>query len=426
MIDLKYLRNNLELAAGRLAIRGYVLDIERIQNLEKKRRTFLQDCEDLQMQRNRLAKEIGAAKKQGLSCENLMKEATKVSEAVKKAEAQSKACDQELLDMISYIPNLPHESVPAGKDESDNVLIREVGEKPIFDFDILDHEQIASINNGISMEMGAKLAGSRFAVLKGEIAQLSRALTQWMLDVHTSKHGYTEVNVPVLTKPESLFGTGQLPKFKEDLFATNDERELSLIPTAEVQLVNLVSDQIIDETDLPLSFCAHSQCFRKEAGSYGKDTKGMFRVHQFEKVELVQIVKPETSYEALETITGHAESILQALQLPYRVVALCGGDLGFGATKTYDIEVWVPSQGQYREISSCSNTEDFQARRMKSRFRTQDKKTQFIHALNASGVAVGRLLIAVLENFQQKDGSVNIPEVIRPYMQNKHTILMQG
>jgi seryl-tRNA synthetase len=302
-------------------------------------------------------------------------------------------------------------------------MIREVGSKPIFNFEVQDHEQITAVTDGISMSMGAKLVGSRFTVLKGEVAQLSRALTQWMLDTHITQHGYTEINVPVLTKPETLFGTGQLPKFKEDLFITNDERELCLIPTAEVQLANIVSDEILDEGELPMAFCAHSQCFRKEAGSYGKDTKGMFRVHQFEKVELVQIVTAEKSYEALETITGHAENILKALGLAYRVVALCGGDLGFGASKTYDIEVWVPSQKQYREISSCSNTEDFQARRMKARYRTKDKKTQFVHALNASGVAVGRLLIAVLENFQQEDGSVIIPEVIRPYMQNKSVIL---
>lgn len=423
MLDLKYLRDNLEEAAKRLAIRGFKLDVDTIKTLEKKRRQILQQCENLQMQRNSLAKEIGIAKKSGVDCQDLLDKAAAISHAVKTAEQDSKACEQQLLEIVSYLPNLPDHSVPKGKDENDNVVLRVVGQKRSFDFPVKDHETIATAQ-GIDMELGAKLAGSRFSVLKGEVAQLNRALSQWMLDTHTSAHGYTEIHVPVLTKPETLFGTGQLPKFKDDLFITNDERELSLIPTAEVQLVNIVADEILDEASLPLSFCAHSQCFRKEAGSYGKDTKGMFRVHQFEKVELVQIVKPADSYAALETITGHAEHILQALELPYRVVALCGGDLGFGASKTYDIEVWLPSQNQYREISSCSNTEDFQARRIKARYRGHDKKTQLVHALNASGVAVGRLLIAVLENHQTKAGTVTVPTVLQPYMQDKKEILV--
>jgi seryl-tRNA synthetase len=423
MIDLKLVREQLESLSQRLKTRGYQLDTVSIQSLEQNRRDTLQKQEKLQMRRNQLAKAIAESKKAGNDSTDLMHEAADISKAVKLAEQESKDVDEQLTTLLSDVPNLPHASVPHGDSEQDNVVVRSIGEPTRFDFPIKDHESLCEQNNEIDCPTAAKLAGSRFTLLKGDVSRLHRALSQWMMDVHTQQHDYLEMNVPVLASPKTLYGTGQLPKFREDLFVTNDERELMLIPTAEVQLVNCVADQIIDEARLPLAYCAHSLCFRKEAGSYGKDTKGIFRVHQFEKVELVRIVEPEQSYDALETITNHAENILKALALPYRVVSLCTGDLGFAAAKTYDIEVWIPSQNTYREISSCSNTEDFQTRRTKTRYKNAQKKSVLLHALNGSGVAVGRLLIAVLENYQQEDGTVLIPDMIRPYMGNSERIL---
>lgn len=416
MIDLKLIRSQIESVAAGLQTKGYTLDVDAIQTLEEKRRKLLKHCESLQMQRNQLAKEIGNLKKSGQDASELLQSAQKISDEAKDLEQKSKACDSELEHLLSFVPNLPHASVPIGSSEADNVVVKEHGAVPRFDFTALDHESLCARGDLIDTTTASQLSGCRFMLLKSEVSRLHRAMSQWMLDVHTQEHGYTEFNIPVLTKPSCLYGTGQLPKFREDLFETNDERDLMLIPTAEVQLVNLVANQILQAESLPLAFCAHSLCFRKEAGSYGKDTKGIFRVHQFEKVELVRIVHPEKSYQELETITQHAENILKKLELPYRVVSLCTGDLGFAATKTYDIEVWIPSQQTYREISSCSNTESFQTRRIKTRFKNQQKQTVYAHALNGSGVAVGRLLIAVLENFQNKDGSVQIPEVLKPYM----------
>jgi len=423
MIDLKLIREQLETVAEKLAKRGYQLDVSTIQSLESERREHLKKSEKLQMARNQIAKEIGLKKRNGDNCDDLLDQASTLSEQTKCAEQACKACESKLYELLSGVPNIPHASVPDGVSEDDNVLVRTIGTPRTFDFEIKDHETLTAASHGIDTALGAQLAGSRFSVLKDEVAQLHRALVNWMLDVQVEQHGYTEHNIPVLAKPETLYGTGQLPKFKEDLFVTNDERELMLIPTAEVQLVNVVANQIIDRQALPIKLCAHSLCFRKEAGSYGKDTKGIFRAHQFEKIELVRLEKPEDAYEALEEITKHAESILQQLNLPYRVMALCAGDMGFAASKTYDIEVWIPSQHQYREISSCSNTEDFQSRRIKARYKNAEKKTVLLHALNGSGVAVGRLLIAVLENYQQADGSVLIPEVLIPYMRGKKHIL---
>ena len=423
MIDIKLLREKIDNVEASLARRGYKLDVKTILELDEQRRQCLKHCESLQMQRNQLAREIGNLKKNGKDATEELKKANSISEETKKSEQNAKKHDLELQNILSYVPNLPHQSVPDGQSEADNVVIRKSGTLPVFDFEIKDHEALCQKNREIDTDKAANLAGSRFVLLKSEVSKLHRALGQWMLDVHTEEHGYTEYNLPVLAKPDTLFGTGQLPKFRDDLFITNDDRELMLIPTSEVQLVNLVADSIVAKESLPYAFCAHSLCFRKEAGSYGKDIKGIFRVHQFEKVELVRMTTPESSYNELEIITGHAENILKKLDLPYQVVSLCAGDLGFAATKTYDIEVWIPSQNTYREISSCSNTEDFQARRIKARFKNQNKQSVFLHALNGSGVAVGRLLIALLENNQCADGSVSIPEVLMPYMGNKKYIL---
>ena len=423
MIDLKLIRNQIDEIASRLKTRGYELDVNAIKSLEEKRRGCLKHCESLQMQRNQLAREIGILKKSGKDASDLLQKAQAISEETKQSEQTAKSYDAQLDEILSYVPNVPHESVPEGRTEADNVVARQWGEAPTFDFEIRDHEALCHAGLQIDVETAANLSGSRFMVLKSEVSKLHRALSQWMLDIHTEEHGYTEYNVPVLTKPSTLYGTGQLPKFRDDLFVTNDERELMLIPTAEVQLVNLVADQIVPKESLPLAFCSHSLCFRKEAGSYGKDTKGIFRMHQFEKVELVRIVEPESSYVELEKITQHAENILKKLNLHYQVVSLCTGDLGFAATKTYDIEVWIPSQNTYREISSCSNTEAFQTRRVKARFKNDKKQSVFMHALNGSGVAVGRLLIALLENNQRQDGSVAIPSVLQPYMGNREFIL---
>ena len=422
MLDIQLLRNDIQTTAQRLAQRGFVLDTERFGELEGRRKQLQIRSEELQAQRNSLSKQIGVLMGQGKKDEA---EATKAQVAQLKTdleniESELPQVQVALDDLLLRIPNLPHESVPVGKDETENVEVRKVGTPRTFDFDIKDHVDLGAAL-GLDFEKAAELSGARFSLMKGKIARLHRALAQFMLDTHTQQHGYTECYTPYIVNDSTLLGTGQLPKFGEDLFHVTrggDETKLTqyLIPTAEVTLTNTVRDTILAEKDLPLKLTAHSPCFRSEAGSHGKDTRGLIRQHQFDKVEMVQIVQPEKSYEALEEMVGHAENILKALELPYRVITLCTGDMGFGATKTYDLEVWVPAQNTYREISSCSNCEDFQARRMKARFKDENGKNRLVHTLNGSGLAVGRTLVAVLENHQNADGSINIPAALRPYL----------
>ena len=422
MLDIQLLRNDIQTTAQRLAQRGFVLDTERFGELEGRRKQLQIRSEELQAQRNSLSKQIGVLMGQGKKDEA---EATKAQVAQLKTdmeniESELPQVQAALDDLLLRIPNLPHESVPVGKDETENVEVRKVGTPRTFDFDIKDHVDLGAAL-GLDFEKAAELSGARFSLMKGKIARLHRALAQFMLDTHTQQHGYTECYTPYIVNDSTLLGTGQLPKFGEDLFHVTrggDETKLTqyLIPTAEVTLTNTVRDTILAEKDLPLKLTAHSPCFRSEAGSHGKDTRGLIRQHQFDKVEMVQIVQPEKSYEALEEMVGHAENILKALELPYRVITLCTGDMGFGATKTYDIEVWVPAQNTYREISSCSNCEDFQARRMKARFKDENGRNRLVHTLNGSGLAVGRTLVAVLENHQNADGSINIPAALRPYL----------
>ena len=422
MLDIQLLRNDIQTTAQRLAQRGFVLDTERFGELEGRRKQLQIRSEELQAQRNSLSKQIGVLMGQGKKDEA---EATKAQVAQLKTdmeniESELPQVQAALDDLLLRIPNLPHESVPVGKDETENVEVRKVGTPRTFDFDIKDHVDLGAAL-GLDFEKAAELSGARFSLMKGKIARLHRALAQFMLDTHTQQHGYTECYTPYIVNDSTLLGTGQLPKFGEDLFHVTrggDETKLTqyLIPTAEVTLTNTVRDTILAEKDLPLKLTAHSPCFRSEAGSHGKDTRGLIRQHQFDKVEMVQIVQPEKSYEALEEMVGHAEHILKALELPYRVITLCTGDMGFGATKTYDIEVWVPAQNTYREISSCSNCEDFQARRMKARFKDENGRNRLVHTLNGSGLAVGRTLVAVLENHQNADGSINIPAALRPYL----------
>lgn len=422
MLDIQLLRNDIQTTAQRLAQRGFVLDTERFGELEGRRKQLQIRSEELQAQRNSLSKQIGALMGQGKKDEA---EATKAQVAQLKTdleniESELPQVQAALDDLLLRIPNLPHESVPVGKDETENVEVRKVGTPRTFDFDIKDHVDLGAAL-GLDFEKAAELSGARFSLMKGKIARLHRALAQFMLDTHTQQHGYTECYTPYIVNDSTLLGTGQLPKFGEDLFHVTrggDETKLTqyLIPTAEVTLTNTVRDTILAEKDLPLKLTAHSPCFRSEAGSHGKDTRGLIRQHQFDKVEMVQIVQPEKSYEALEEMVGHAENILKALELPYRVITLCTGDMGFGATKTYDLEVWVPAQNTYREISSCSNCEDFQARRMKARFKDENGRNRLVHTLNGSGLAVGRTLVAVLENHQNADGSINIPAALRPYL----------
>ncbi|WLF84982.1 serine--tRNA ligase [Moraxella sp. ZY210820] len=416
MIDPKLLRNNIEQVNRALAKRGIQLDAEQWIELENRRKQLQQHTENLQAERNAGAKQVGQLKKSGADTTELMARMQAISDELKQAENDLSNLQAEIEQRSLSIPNLPDESVPEGQDENDNVEILRWGTPRQFDFDIKDHTDLGEQLHGLDFETASKLTGSRFSVLQGQLARLQRALTQFMLDTHTLKHGYTEVYVPYLVNADSLRGTGQLPKFEEDLFKLQGEKEYYLIPTAEVPVTNFVRDSIIDEQQLPLKFTAHTPCFRSEAGAYGRDTRGLIRQHQFDKVEMVQIVKPEHSMQALEELTNHAEAILQALELPYRKIVLCGGDMGFGASKTYDLEVWVPSQNTYREISSCSNMGDFQARRMKARYRVDAKKTELVHTLNGSGLAVGRTLLAVMENYQQADGSINIPTVLQPYM----------
>jgi len=417
MLDPKLIRNDLDQVAAQLQRRGFVLDTDRIERLESERKAIQVRTEELQAERNRSSKAVGKAKAAGEDIQPLLDQVAGLGEQLQAAKDELDNVQQQLSELLLGIPNIPHDSVPQGDDESHNLEVRRWGEPRVFDFEVRDHVDLGAALCGMDFDAAAKLAGSRFAVLRGPLARLHRALIQFMLDTHTEEHGYQECYVPYLVNADSLLGTGQLPKFEEDLFATCGEDRYYLIPTAEVPVTNLVRDVILDAGQLPLRMTAHTPCFRSEAGSYGKDTRGLIRQHQFEKVEMVQIVRPDDSYRALEALTGHAEIILQRLGLPYRVVSLCTGDLGFSAAKTYDLEVWLPGQQAYREISSCSNFVDFQARRMQARFRNPDSgKPELVHTINGSGLAVGRTLVAVMENCQQADGSISVPKVLHGYM----------
>ena len=415
MIDPKLLRTELDTVAEKLAKRGYELDKAFWQQVEEQRKSIQVKTEELQAKKNAGAKQVGLMKRNGENTDALMAEMATISSEMKQAEDALKALQEKIQAAALTIPNLPDDSVPAGKDENDNVEMRRWGEPRQFDFEVKDHSDLGEDLGLLDFEMAAKLTGSRFSVLKGQLAKLNRALIAFMLTTHTDNYGYTEMYVPYMVNADSLLGTGQLPKFEEDLFKLRGEKEYYLIPTSEVPLTNSVRDKILDPEALPIKMTAHTPCFRSEAGSAGRDTRGLIRQHQFEKVEMVQIVHPETSMQALEDMTGQAEYILQQLGLPYRVIVLCGGDMGFGAVKTYDIEVWLPSQTTYREISSCSNCGDFQARRMQARVK-DGKKTELVHTLNGSGLAVGRTLLAIMENYQNADGTITVPEVLRPYM----------
>ena len=417
MLDPQLLKQDAEILVEKLRVRGYVLDVDNYRMLEEKRRAMQGETESLQAQRNKSSKEIGAAKSRGEDVQPIMDSIGTLGDNLKNMQAELAEVQAELNRLFSEIPNIAHSSVPDGNDEDDNIEVRRWGTLRQFDFPVKDHVDLGEALEAMDYETASRLAGSRFVVLKGSLARLHRALAQFMIDLHTEHHGYTEVNVPLLVNSNTLFGTGQLPKFEDDQFSTDGDPSYYLIPTAEVSLTNLVADQILDHSRLPMRLVAHTPCFRKEAGSYGRDTRGMIRQHQFEKVEMVHISRPSESYDCLDTMTGHAEAVLQKLDLPYRVIILCTGDMGFAAAKTFDLEVWVPSQQQYREISSCSNTENFQARRMKARWRNPDTgKPELLHTLNGSGVAVGRAMVAVMENYQNEDGSITVPEVLRPYM----------
>jgi seryl-tRNA synthetase len=425
MLDIQLLRADLEKVARRLATRGFVLDTAAFQSLEQERKAIQTRTQELQAKRNATSKQIGQAKAKGEDVSAIMAEVAGLGDELKAAEAQLEKIQASMQDILLSVPNLPHESVPVGKSEADNVEIRKWGTPRTFDFPVRDHVDVGEGLSMLDFATAAKLSGARFTLLRADLARLHRALIQFMLNTHTQEHGYTEVYVPYLVNPDSMRGTGQLPKFEADLFSVqkNENEKLYLIPTAEVPVTNMVRDEILAQESLPLKFVAHTPCFRSEAGSYGKDTRGMIRQHQFEKVELVQIVRPEDSYQALEELTANAETILQKLELPYRVMALCAGDMGFSAAKTYDLEVWLPAQDTYREISSCSNFEAFQARRMQARFRGGEKgKPELVHTLNGSGLAVGRTLVAILENYQRADGGVDIPAVLQPYMGGIKTI----
>ncbi len=425
MLDIQLLRTDLEEVARRLAARGFMLDTAAFQGLEQERKAIQTRTQELQAKRNATSKQIGQAKAKGEDVSAIMAEVAGLGDELKAAEAQLEKVQASMQDILLSVPNLPHESVPMGKSEADNVEIRQWGTPRTFDFPVRDHVDVGEGLSMLDFAAAAKLSGARFTLLRADLARLHRALIQFMLNTHTLEHGYTEVYVPYLVNPDSMRGTGQLPKFEADLFSVqkNENEKLYLIPTAEVPVTNMVRDEILPQESLPLKFVAHTPCFRSEAGSYGKDTRGMIRQHQFEKVELVQIVRPEDSYQALEELTANAEAILQKLELPYRVMALCAGDMGFSAAKTYDLEVWLPAQNTYREISSCSNFEAFQARRMQARFRSGEKgKPELVHTLNGSGLAVGRTLVAILENYQRADGGVDIPAVLQPYMGGIKTI----
>lgn len=416
MLDPQLLRNDIARVASALVKRNYKLDIATIEMLEEKRKTVQVKTQELQQLRNSLSKEIGKAKARDEDTQSLLDEVANLGDELENSEDELNQIQNDLNEIVMGIPNIPHQSVPEGKTEEDNEEIRCWGESKVFDFEVKDHVDLGESLGLLDFEAGIRITGSRFLVMQGGIARLHRVLVQFMLDTHVSEHGYTELNVPYLVNADSLRGTGQLPKFEEDLFYI-DEHSFYLIPTAEVPVTNLARDQILPAESMPRKYVCHTPCFRSEAGSYGKDTRGMIRQHQFEKVELVQMVKPEESYAALEKLTGHAEKILQLLELPYRVVTLCGGDIGFSAAKTYDIEVWLPGQEKYREISSCSNFEDFQARRMKARWRNPNTgKPELLHTLNGSALAVGRTLVAILENYQDSEGRVHVPKILMPYM----------
>jgi seryl-tRNA synthetase len=424
VIDIKLIRSDIDQTTRRLGARGYVLDVKRLGELEEQRKQAQIQTQELQSRRNASAKEIGKAKVAGQDTAPLVAAVAHLGDELKVAEDNLEQVQQQLNEILLDIPNLPHESVPQGRDERDNVELRRWGEATEFDFAPKDHVDLGAGLGMLDFETAAKLAGARFVTIYGPLARLHRALTQFMLDLHTREHGYSEIYVPYMVNADSLRGTGQLPKFEQDLFAIKGEQGFFLIPTAEVPVTNVVRDQILEAAMLPRKYVAHTPCFRSEAGSYGKDTRGMIRQHQFEKVELVHISRPQDSYGALEELTGHAERVLQLLRLPYRVVVLCTGDLGFAAAKTYDIEVWLPGQQRFREISSCSNFEDFQARRMQARWRNPETgKPELVHTLNGSGLAVGRALVAVMENYQDAQGHIPIPEALRPYMAGMEVLI---
>jgi seryl-tRNA synthetase len=417
MLDPKLLRTDIQSVADKLKTRGFDFDVAAFNALEAQRKDLQTRTQDLQNERNTKSKNIGKAKSQGQDVQPLLDEVAHLGDALDAAKNQFDAVQAQLDALLMTVPNLPHESVPPGKDEHGNVQVRVWGEPTKLAFTAKDHIDLGAPNNWLDFETAVKITGSRFVVMRGNMARLHRALIQFMLDLHTIEHGYQEVYVPYLVNADSLRGTGQLPKFEQDLFKLSGESEYYLIPTAEVPVTNIVRDEIIEAEKMPLRFVCHTPCFRSEAGSYGKDTRGMIRQHQFEKVELVQMVKPEDSWAALEQLTGHAEKVLQKLNLPYRVMALCTGDMGFSSAKTYDLEVWLPGQNAYREISSCSNFGDFQARRMSARWRNPATgKPELLHTLNGSGLAIGRTLVAILENYQQQDGSIRVPDVLQKYM----------
>ena len=423
MLDPNLLRNEPDAVAEKLARRGYKLDVETLRSLEERRKVLQVETENLQAERNSRSKSIGQAKARGEDIEPLRQEVNALGERLDAAKAELDELQNQIRDFALALPNIPADEVPLGKDDSENQEVSRWGTPREFSFQVKDHVELGEAAKGLDFAAAVKLTGSRFVVMQGQIARLHRALSQFMIDLHTEQHGYLETYVPYLVNHETLYGTGQLPKFGEDLFHTrpleeqSDSSNYALIPTAEVPLTNLMRDEIVEEDSLPVKLTAHTPCFRSEAGSYGRDTRGLIRMHQFDKVEMVQIVTPEQSMDALEELTGHAEKVLQLLNLPYRKVLLCTGDMCFGSTKTYDLEVLLPAQNTYREISSCSNMGDFQARRMQARYRNkQEKKPRLVHTLNGSGLAVGRTLVAVLENYQQEDGRITVPEVLRPYM----------
>lgn len=417
MLDSKLLRSNIDDVVTNLKRRGFSFDKEKYESLEGLRATIQKKTQELQAKRNSTSKQIGQLKAKGEDVQPILDEVADLGDQLKVCEQELQAVLKQIEDYLLHVPNCLDNTVPDGRCEDDNVELHAWGDKPQFDFEPKDHIELGAVHQQIDFDAAAKLSGARFVVLRKGIARMQRALAQFMLDLHINEHGYEEVYVPFLVKTEALFGTGQMPKFAEDQFSVAGDWDMVLIPTAEVPVTNLVRDTVIDAKQLPLRYVAHTPSFRSEAGSYGKDTRGMIRQHQFEKVEMVQIVKPESSMEALEEMRNHAEKVLQLLKLPYRVVTLCAGDIGFTATKTYDLEVWLPGQQRYREISSVSNTRDFQARRMQARWRNPDtKKPELVHTLNGSGLAVGRTLIAVIENYQQADGSINVPDVLQPYM----------
>jgi seryl-tRNA synthetase len=419
MLDPKLLRGQIQEVADRLASRGFSLDVARIGMLEERRKTLQTRTEQLQSERNSRSKSIGQAKAKGSDIAPLMAEVARMANELESGKNELDSIQTALDEIVLAVPNLPDASVPIGSDEEDNVEVRRWGNPRVFDFEIKDHVALGEISGGLDFETATKLSGARFSVLRGPVARLHRALAQFMINLHTSNHGYEETYIPYMVQASAMQGTGQLPKFEEELFKITREGEADfyLIPTSEVPLTNLVAGQILDAKELPKKFVAHGPCFRSEAGASGRDTRGMIRQHQFDKVEMVQVVEPSNSMEALEEMTVCAERVLQALELPYRVLVLCTGDMGFSAVKTFDLEVWIPSQHKYREISSCSNCGDFQARRMQARWRNPETgKPELVHTLNGSGLAVGRTLVAVLENYQQVDGSIRVPEVLRPYM----------